>query len=160
SWRSRESFVRGRTGMRVSIALIGFVAVVACSKEMAPPPNENPNPQPPTPIAFSGQALYHSLRCANCHGSDGRASDLFPGAPTLIGRTADDIKVSVVTPCANPNSTANCHPLKIADLTQEQLDALAAYLLELGGGKTAENPGPPCDTVSGNICTVVGVGVA
>src|SRR5215510_287152 len=100
SWRSRESFVRGRTGMRVSIALIGFVAVVACSKEMAPPPNENPNPQPPTPIAFSGQALYHSLRCANCHGSDGRGSDLFPGAPTLIGRTADDIKVSVVTPCA------------------------------------------------------------
>src|SRR5262245_29968619 len=98
------TFREKETGMRVFRALLALLPIAggfACSKEMGPP-QVTPDPDPPIPAALSGQALYHNLRCVNCHGVDGRGSQLFPGAPTLIGRTADDIRVSVVTPCENP----------------------------------------------------------
>src|SRR5262249_41126264 len=65
-----------------------------------------------------------------------------------------------VQPCANPASTDSCHPLKIVDLSQVQADALAAFFQELAGMPGPENPGPPCDDVSGHICTIAGVGIS
>src|SRR5687768_13491767 len=115
---------------------------------------------PPVTPAITGMALYHSMRCANCHGVDGRGSSVFPGAPNLIGRTADDIRAWVREPCADPTKTNDCHPLKIPDITDDQITKLAAYILELGGGSTVANPGPPCDAVPGNICTVAGNGIS
>ena len=105
---------------------------------------------------MSGAALYSSLRCVNCHGIDGRGSSTL-GVPTLVGRTADDLRSALIDPCSEG---AICHPMKMPDLTQDQLTNLAAYLLELAGGSAIEDPGPPCTETSGQICTVAGTGVA
>lgn len=107
-----------------------------------------------------GADLYRGLRCVNCHGVDGRGTPSFPGAPTVVGRGVDDLRLALVRACEDPSSTNNCHPLKIEDLREQQLVDLAAYLTGLANADTVEDPGPPCTETPGEICTLAGNGVA
>jgi cytochrome c553 len=108
-----------------------------------------------------GRVIYQGQRCINCHGFDGSGSPIFPGAPNIIGRTADNLRTALVEDCPPPpagSALDNCHPLKLRDLSQQQLDDLAAYLATLTP-TVPRDPGPPCDNVPGNICTIAGNGV-
>jgi cytochrome c553/DNA-binding beta-propeller fold protein YncE len=107
-----------------------------------------------------GRTLFQGLRCINCHGADGRGSPLFPGAPVVVGRRAADIHRQIVEPCDPAADITSCHPLKIPDLTDMQLDDIAAYLASLADSAGQPDPGPPCDDTPGNICTIAGNGVA
>src|SRR5688572_889682 len=49
-----------------------------------------------------GALLFRNLRCANCHGPDGMGATTFPGAPTLVGRTYEDLLATIKEPCADP----------------------------------------------------------
>jgi cytochrome c553 len=106
-----------------------------------------------------GRNLYETRRCINCHGPDALGKSTFPGAPRIVGRSAADIRLVIMNECEDPASVDNCHPLKMPDLTDQQLEDLAAYLASLSGN-VAEDPGPVCATVSGHICTIAGNGVA
>ena len=106
-----------------------------------------------------GKTLYQGLRCINCHGTDGLGKSAFPGAPRIVGRSSSDIRKVVVDPCDNPEIVNNCHPLKMLDLTELQLDDLAEYLASLAGAQL-ENSGPVPDNVTGHISTIAGNGVS
>lgn len=106
-----------------------------------------------------GRATYQSRRCINCHGADALGKSTFPGAPRIVGRTAGDIRQVLMVPCDDPADISNCHPLKMQDLRDGEVDDLAAYLGSLAGD-ALEDPGPVCDDVSGHICTIAGNGVA
>ena len=106
-----------------------------------------------------GRVLYQSRRCINCHGVDAFGQSVFPGGPRIVGRTAADLKLVVVDDCADPDTVTNCHPLKMRDLSEQQLSDLAAYLASLAGDQL-ENPGPLPDDVPGNIATIAGNGVS
>ncbi len=107
-----------------------------------------------------GRAYYRNLRCANCHGADGRGDPTFPGAPTLVGRPVDDLARTVQAPCEDPLQLS-CHPLKLPDLPLRVLEDIAAYLASLAEDSSAmPDPGPPCDDEPGHICTVAGNGIS
>jgi DNA-binding beta-propeller fold protein YncE/cytochrome c553 len=106
-----------------------------------------------------GKILYQGRRCINCHGADALGGSTFPGAPRIVGRSAADLLQVVVNACEDPTVIDNCHPLKMPDLTEDQLDDLAAYLASLAG-EQLEDPGPVCDDTPGNICTIAGNGVS
>lgn len=106
-----------------------------------------------------GRVLYQGRRCINCHGYDGQGIATFPGGPRVVGRTAADLDTVLITPCADPSGVTNCHPVTMPDLTTEQLSDLEVYLADLAGRNDA-NPGPVCDDVPGNICTIAGNGVS
>jgi mono/diheme cytochrome c family protein len=138
-------------------SVLALFCLAACHPPPAGPVGQ-PIPRPELPLVDQGKSLFSSLRCANCHGPEGRGSELFPGAPTLVGRTAEDLEVSLVKGC--PANDPSCHPLKLTDITEHQRLALEAYFASLAGGSRLENPGPPCDATPGRICTIAGTGVA
>jgi cytochrome c553/DNA-binding beta-propeller fold protein YncE len=122
--------------------------------------NVNLNMNAGTP-AERGRVIYEGQRCINCHGFDGSGSPTFPGAPNIVGRTADNLQTALIEECEPPpdaSALGNCHPLKLPDLSPQQLDDLAAYLATLTPTVPVE-PGPPCDSEPGRICTVAGNGV-
>jgi len=106
-----------------------------------------------------GKTLYQSRRCINCHGVDALGKSTFPGAPRIVGRSAADLRLVMLDECADPEIVNNCHPLKMPDLTDQQLADLAAYLASLVGSQL-ENPGPMPDAAHGYIYTVAGNGVS
>lgn len=147
------------------------LAFAACSSEPDGEPDAGVTGGNPDALVFPdatlngtaeerGAALYRGLRCANCHGNDGRGMPTFPGAPNIVGRTADDLREVVVRACEDPNEITNCHPLKIPDLSEQQLSDLAAHLADLADNPTDENPGPPCTNTPGEICTIAGNGIS
>ena len=147
---------------------ITLAALTACSDDMPVLPDGGaPAPDAgfsldaaPSGNAISrGESLFRGLRCANCHGVDGQGAPTFPGAPTIIGRTAEDIRAVLVAPCDDPSPGGGCHPLKFPEVSTQQLDDLAAYLAALAAD-SPDDPGPPCDVVPGNICTLAGTGNA
>jgi cytochrome c553 len=155
--------------LRVRSILVLGVALAACGENNGnePPIGSDAGTSLPPDAALSsgtpderGGILFRSLRCANCHGNDGRGSPNFPGAPNVVGRTMDDLRTALIRPCGDPNAIADCHPLKIADLDDQKLADLAAFLASLAGADTSENPGPPCTDTPGAICTVAGNGVS
>lgn len=105
-----------------------------------------------------GRVLYQSHRCINCHGFDGLGTSVFPGAPRIVGRSAADLHYTLIDSCTLASSPTSCHPVLMPHLTEGQLSDLAAYLLALAG-RTDFDPGPSCDDVPGNICTIAGNGV-
>lgn len=139
--------------------LLAMATALGCIAEPAqtpPAPNPTPSADPQADTIARGRHYYRSLRCANCHGADGRGDPSFPGAPLLIGRTAEDLDHAVHDPC-----DLSCHPLKLPGTPAATLADIAAYLADLAESSSARpDPGPPCDTVPGNICTLAGNGVA
>ncbi len=135
--------------------VFALFVVAGCTPEGSNPPVDNNEDTP----AERGRLLYESRRCINCHGADGLGISVFPGAPRVVGRQAADISTVLVDECANPDDVTNCHPVKMPDLTGSQIDDIAAYLAALGGN-AVEDPGPACDDVPGNICTIAGNGVS
>lgn len=156
--------MRAVPSLAPAVALtLGLAALAACS-------DPNPEADAGTPDAGAtddagardpiarGQDLYRGLRCANCHGADGRGRPEFPGAPILVGRSAEDIHLAVVEPCADVTSLA-CHPLKLPDMTADMAEDIAAYLIFLAADPSVRpDPGPHCDDVPGHICTLAGNG--
>ncbi len=152
--------------MRVRSAVLWF----ACASTLGCTRLPEPGPVQPEPADAGGSTQhdaiargrhsFRSLRCANCHGADGRGDPSFPGAPILIGRTAEDLDHAVHDSCIDPFDLS-CHPLKLPGTPLEVLADIAAYLSDLAGSSTAKpDPGPPCDDVPGSICTLAGNGVA
>lgn len=159
--------------MKKLLALTIAAGAAACSSEMdgmtgadsgVTPTNEDAGP-----IVFDaslggtaadrGKNVFRSYRCANCHGPDALGNPA-AGGPNIVGRTAADILKEVKEPCENPDEIGTCHPLKLPDLTQQVADDVAAYLAELARTAMPADPGPPCDDVEGNICTILGNGLA
>jgi len=116
------------------------------------------DPGPTDPVE-RGKILYEGRRCINCHGVDALGKSTFPGAPRIVGRSASDLQLVVVDDCDDPTTVNNCHPLKMPDLTEEQLMDLAAYLAALAGSQL-QDAGPVHDIVAGRISTFAGNGVA
>ncbi len=105
-----------------------------------------------------GRSLYRNLRCANCHGADGRGTPAFPGGPILVGRTYEDLQLTLQTECENPLELS-CHPLKLPELPAQSLQDIVTYLASLANDPTQmPDPGPLCDDIPGNICTIAGNG--
>lgn len=139
-----------------SVTAVAGVAVVFVSLRCNTGPIVDPGTADPIE---AGKILYAARRCINCHGVDALGKATFPGAPRIVGRTAADLQLVVVEPCADPEVITNCHPVKMPDLTQTQLDELAAYLASLAG-MLLDDPGPVPDQMPGHIATIAGNGVA
>jgi len=143
--------------------------VTACSSAPEAPPDAGTAATPDAGFVLDfpltgdsvarGEQLYRGLRCANCHGVDGRGSPTFPGAPVLVGRTADDLQTALVDACENSTALGGCHPLKLPGVELSHLEDVAAFLLALAAA-SSDDPGPPCDRASGKICTFAGAGNA
>lgn len=147
---------RGIRGAFTAVALSGAVAVLTLVGCENPPVVTDPNSMDPVD---RGKILYQGRRCINCHGVDALGKSTFPGAPRIVGRSAADLQLVVVDPCADATMITNCHPVKMPDLTEGQLDDLATYLASLAGTQL-DDPGPVPDEVPGHIATIAGNGVA
>lgn len=144
--------------------------LLACSSDPEEVPDAGSAPEDSGPLTFDaslpgdaverGRSYFRNLRCANCHGADGRGDPTFPGAPTLVGRPVEDLVKTLHELCEDPLSLS-CHPLKLPDLPEAVLSDIASYLAALANDSSAmPNPGPPCDDVPGNICTIAGNGIS
>jgi DNA-binding beta-propeller fold protein YncE len=148
---------------RAFAPLFTLTFFLACSNgSNEPPPSAQPDASivPFEPSPMRGMAQYRNLRCANCHGADGRGGNTFPGGPLIVGRRAEDLRIAIVRPCEDPGALRNCHPLKIPDLSEEIMLDLEAYLLDLVRAGTISDPGPKCTDTAGHICTLAGSGIA
>jgi len=150
-----QRFLNPSLRLVAPICIIVVVTMVAWTGCNISPPVD---PGPSDPIE-RGRILYQGRRCINCHGVDGLGKSTFPGAPRIVGRSAADLHQVVVEPCADSSEVTNCHPVKMPDLTDGQLDDLAAYLASLAGNQL-QNAGPVPDNVSGRIFTIAGNGVS
>jgi mono/diheme cytochrome c family protein len=156
--------------LRGLVGLFWCGSLIACGDDTAGTDAGTP-PPPPADAGFifdvelggdpvaRGKDLFRNLRCANCHGVDGQGSPNFPGAPTLVGRSAEDLRIVLVESCDVLTAGSGCHPLKIPEVPQRYLEDIAAYLASLAAS-SPDHPGPPCDAVPGNICTLAGTGNA
>src|SRR5262245_49590499 len=90
-----------------SLVLISPIAVLVLTGCPVTPPDLGPDSQSGDPIE-TGKTLYAARRCINCHGSDALGKSTFPGAPRIVGRSAADLRLVVVEPCADPNAVTNC----------------------------------------------------
>ncbi|MET1004524.1 MAG: cytochrome c, partial [Propionibacteriaceae bacterium] len=87
-----------------------------------------------------GKALFQ-VGCASCHGlnGEGQVTDTIQG-PTLIGVGAASVQFQVSTgrmPMARPAVQA---PVKPSRYTEEEVNALAAYVASLGPGPAIPEP--------------------
>ncbi len=75
-----------------------------------------------------GRALFSSVGCSSCHGADARGTNI---APPLAGHTAEQVKRQVRTP------QGAMPAFSIAQLSDERLGKIAAYITSLGGAPQA-----------------------
>ncbi len=121
------------------LAVLAAVALTGCASNAAPDPDLSP-------LANEGRALYASRTCASCHGRSGEGA-IGPPVAGLFGRavdvevsgdtitiTADEayLRESIVDPDAKRVVGSNSR-MPAASLTDEEVDALIAYLVELAG---------------------------
>ena len=147
----------------VIVAGLALVAVTACgggertdqattSDSVAAPAATPPAPAPTTPTAGTppagataemvaqGQQTFATV-CAACHGQDAKGlpnlgANLTDAEWVNISGTYDDIQKTVKNGIAQPKQgTTPMPPMGGAQLTDDQIKAVAAYVWSLGGGK-------------------------
>jgi quinol---cytochrome-c reductase cytochrome c subunit len=110
---------------------MGYAAITTGAASAA-----NPTSSPPSTIA-QGKQLFQTS-CASCHGLGGAGTEQ---APSLVGVGAAAVNFQVGTGRMPGKSTGPEMLRGPVKFTQEQIDALAAYVESLGGG-----PQVPTDT--------------
>ena len=83
-----------------------------------------------SPLITEGKELF-AVSCATCHGEDAQGTS---EAPSLIGAGAAAVDFQVSTGRMPAKETNAEEPRKPPVFTQQQIDALAAYVASLGGG--------------------------
>jgi mono/diheme cytochrome c family protein len=104
------------------------------------------------PGEISGRAVYVRAGCVACHGPAGRGGHPNPGAhgdaipalaPLMATYTADELKTKIkdgVVPDGRDGLTpAVVMPAWKEALSSDELDALASYLLSLGGSQPKQD---------------------
>ena len=95
-----------------------------------------------TDLIAQGRELY-LVGCSTCHGKNGEGVDTQAGGwygPSLVGVGAAAVHFQVGTgrmPLANPGAQA---PVKEVVYTEEEIEALAAYVATLGPGPAIPDP--------------------
>lgn len=86
---------------------------------------------PPTEIETKGEQLYQKLRCAECHKLKGAGGTIGPDLSTVGSfRTGEWL----ITHFRNPQTVAPGFKMPVFEVNEDELNALAAYLLRQRGG--------------------------
>jgi ubiquinol-cytochrome c reductase cytochrome c subunit len=130
--RRARSVPRSKARRRVGASLRLFAALIlAGGLYTAFAPSVTAEDAPLSPAAQEGKALF-DVSCVTCHGANAQGVD--NRGPSLIGVGAAAVDFQVSTgrmPLARQEAQAERKPPKF---NQEQIDQLAAYIQELGGG--------------------------
>lgn len=151
-------------GMKWGAAVVVAVTLVACSKKeggdgaaatdsAAAPAAATPAPAAPAAgnapagatadMVAQGQQIFTSTgNCFTCHGPDAKGTALAPNLTDAqwlnISGTYDEIQNIVKNGVAQPKDPSHAAPMPAmggAQLTDDQVKAVAAYVWSLGGGK-------------------------
>ncbi|HUP90496.1 MAG TPA: c-type cytochrome [Longimicrobiales bacterium] len=152
-------------GMKWGAAVVVAVTLVACAKkdagddaaaaDSAAAATTAAAPAPAAPTAGSppagatadmvtqGQQIFTSTgNCYTCHGPDAKGTALAPNLSDAewlnISGTYDEIQGVVKNGVAQPKDPSHAAPMPAmggAQLTDDQIKAVAAYVWSLGGGK-------------------------
>lgn len=147
----------GRRSWTAAVGLLSvMVFVVACERPEPAPPPVDPAPAPapgdtPPPTTTDlppgvtqemvavGQQLFGTAGCAACHGPDARGTPLAPNLHdetwlNVSSRNYQEIIQLIRTGVDDPREApAPMPPMGGANLTDEQVNQLAAYVVSLGG---------------------------
>lgn len=144
-------------------AIVMIVAAAACAKKdagddiaadtatVAPAPSAEAPPAPASlpagatsEMVAQGQQIFTSVgNCYTCHGPDAKGTQL---APDLTDATwlnssgkLDELVATINTGVPQPKDPSHAAPMPPmggAQLTADQVKAVAAYVWSLGGGKS------------------------
>ena len=87
-----------------------------------------PLPAQPTSVELSGEQLYTKLRCVTCHKIKGVGGDRGPDLSAVGSFRTGDWMISHFR---NPQAVAPGFKMPVVELTEDELNALAAYMLRL-----------------------------
>ncbi|MFB3897460.1 MAG: cytochrome b N-terminal domain-containing protein [bacterium] len=113
---------------------------------------------PPTDIETKGEQLYQKLRCAECHKLLGTGGTIGPELST-VGRTRSG--EWLITHFRNPQAVAPGFKMPVVEVNEEELNALAAYLLRQRGGTPIQTVAPvkkEPTVVAGNMQNLIAQG--
>lgn len=80
----------------------------------------------------TGEGIWVEAACIACHGADGGGSDANPKAPSLITPPSSELTLAELISQINDGSVG-LMPRFEGKLTEQQIDAVARYVLELRG---------------------------
>ena len=124
---------RGRSRRRWSglpVLLLLLVAFGAGYAVLAPSGHAQGTPNNPTAVE-QGRALFLTASCASCHGLDAAGG---AQAPSLIGVGGASVHFQVSTGRMPLQQQGPQAARKQPRFTEEEIEALAAYIQSLGGG--------------------------
>ncbi len=118
-----------------TLVVVAFIALVVGGVMSAPalPAGEA------SPLVQSGREVYQEVNCAYCHSISGRGGNIGPDL-SAVGAQLDGSRLSTYLKDPHAMLPTTLHPK--LQFTEEELDALVAYLLTLGApvSYTAEAP--------------------
>jgi ubiquinol-cytochrome c reductase cytochrome b subunit len=94
---------------------------------------------PPTEIEIKGEQLYQKLRCAGCHKLNGIGGTTGPDLSTVGSFRSGEW---LITHFRNPQAVAPGFKMPVFEVNEDELNALAAYLLRQRGGTPIQTVEP------------------
>ncbi len=105
------------------------------------------------PQAQEGHRLYLELRCAYCHAIGGKGGTVGPDLARIAGAADHDF---LVRHFRNPQATTPGSVMPRMNLLEDEIQALTAYVLSLGGGAAFTKDAPRLFAASCATCHKIG----
>lgn len=140
AFRRRLRALSGYAAIGLALVVVGIGYSAVAAPESAA---QGSGGSTQSPTARAGEALY-SVGCSTCHGLNLQGGS---GGPSLIGVGASAVVFQVESGRMPLNAGVQQAPRKAPRYTPDEIDQLAAYIQEIGGGPTV----PSGDLTDGDL---------